>query len=118
LDEKHDGTITRKELEAGLKKFIPEIETNEINEIFTSLDSDGSGTIDYEEFLRTCLDKAILHDVNTLQAIFDNFEKNGIMSIENLMVSLNMNVDENDKDKDNSTICFEEFKRMMAFVKG
>merc|ERR1712118_637695 len=57
LDADNDGTLTAQELKQGiLKAGIKEMPDN-LTEMMKDLDSDGSGFIDYTEFLAATLSK-------------------------------------------------------------
>ena len=60
FDSNNDGTISYVELEEGIKKLhCKNISDNDIETIFTSLDTDRSGSIDYTQFLAASLDEKI-----------------------------------------------------------
>ena len=76
FNEKDDGKLTKGELTKGLCQYVDENKVkNEIDGIFLMLDGANHGYIEYEEFLRACLDKnTILDDEHILYA-FNFFDK-------------------------------------------
>ena len=71
-----DCKLSQKELEEGLLKFFRKQEVEEkINDIFLLLDGANHGYIEFEEFLRACLDKKkVLCNENLVYA-FNFFDK-------------------------------------------
>ena len=94
------------------------------DEIFSQLDGDNNGYIDYEEFLRATLDRKSFVNENVLNLAFDFFDKNrtGYISRDKIMsyfINSNMNeelftkiFDEIDMNKDGK-IDFIQFKELM-----
>ena len=122
--------LTKDELLNGLYKFAErEIINDCINDLFILLDGDNNGYIEYEEFLRACVDKkTILSDENLIYAFkFLDKEKSGFVSIKSIMRAFkksNKTVEEifknsiKEVDRDNDgKINFEEFKELMLRVK-
>jgi len=64
FNESGNCELSKEELRKGLKEFKPEIELDKkFDDIFKELDGDNNGTIEFEEFLRGCIDKnEILND--------------------------------------------------------
>ena len=122
--------LTKDELLNGLYKFAEkEIINNCINELFILLDGDNNGYIEYEEFLRACINKkTILSDENLIYAFkFLDKDKSGFVSIKNIMRAFKKSnkiieeifknsIKEVDRDND-GIINFEEFKELMLRVK-
>ena len=71
-----DGKLTKNELYHGLIKYYNEEDIRkEINDIYFMLDGADRGFLEFEEFLRACLDKKkLLSDENLLYA-FNFFDK-------------------------------------------
>ena len=96
------------------------------DDIFSLLDGDNNGYIDYEEFLRATLDRSLLVNERMLKLAFSFFdkEKTGFISkdrIMNYFIGTNMTeeifnfiFDEIDSDKD-GRINFRDFKEMMMY---
>ena len=51
MDDDGNKSLNFKEFKKGLRDYGMDVEADEAKEIFTSMDRDGSGTIDFEEFL-------------------------------------------------------------------
>lgn len=52
LDVNSDGMISRKELLEGYRKVTTaELNDDQLNEMFDNIDKDGSGVIEYSEFV-------------------------------------------------------------------
>lgn len=128
LDKNGDGTLTLDEIKTGCKKHKVNLPAN-FDEIFASIDSDGSGKIDYTEFIAATMETSLQHRDDLLWAAFRVFDidNDGKITIEELGKVLrsddvsNVNGDaeklkaliaEFDSNKD-GCIDFEEFKEMM-----
>ena len=76
FDENGDGRLTREELIKGLNKIMTPAEAvTEVNRIMSMIDVDGSGFIEYEEFLRACINKDKVLTTENLQTVFNMFDK-------------------------------------------
>jgi calcium-dependent protein kinase len=77
LDGNGDGLLTVNEMKQGLKnagfKEIPP----DLQQIMEDIDSDGSGVIDYTEFLAASLDKKQYQQESAVWDAFKFFDKNG-----------------------------------------
>merc|ERR1712003_56421 len=77
LDHNGDGLLTVKELKEGLDKAglkeIPE----DLQQILKDVDADGSGVIDYTEFLAATLDKKVYLCEDACWQAFRVFDRNG-----------------------------------------
>jgi len=93
--------------------------------MFKIIDTDNSGSIEYQEFIRACISKEALFDENLLNFAFSFFDRqkigqitiyglNYIFSDENIIPEriLKILVDEIDSNGDGQ-ICYNDFKRMM-----
>merc|ERR1719310_2015200 len=77
LDDNGDGLLTAAEMkeglaQAGLKEIPPDLE-----QIMKDVDSDGSGVIDYTEFLAATLDKKVYMSEDVCWQAFRIFDRNG-----------------------------------------
>merc|ERR1719446_1983742 len=77
LDKNGDGLLTPVEMKeglkvAGLKEIPPDLQA-----ILEGVDADGSGVIDYTEFLAATLDKQQYMKEDVCWAAFSVFDRNG-----------------------------------------
>jgi len=127
LDNNGDGLLTAAEMkeglaQAGLKEIPPDLQ-----QILEEVDSDGSGVIDYTEFLAATLDKKVYMAEDVCWQAFRIFDRNGDGKIDKSEIQHVLNDDrvqsaaakdlaeimkEIDKNGD-AEIDFEEFMHMM-----
>jgi Ca2+-binding EF-hand superfamily protein len=74
LDANGDGKITKEELQAGYSKSLG-ITDEEINELMKKLDNDGSGSIDYTEFVAAAMNREKVLTKKRIQDCFQMFDK-------------------------------------------
>ena len=121
-----DGKLSKKELYSGLITYFNHTEIdNEIDGIFLLLDGANHGFLEYEEFLRACLDQKMICSDEHLVYAFNFFDKDntGRISVEKIMaIFVDDNVSEEvfrsifneiDQNQDGE-IDFAEFKDMMT----
>jgi len=77
LDENKDGTLTLNEVKHGLEKLGKKDIGVDIEEIFKSIDTDGSGRIDYTEFLAASIDRKEFLRQERLNEAFMMLDKKG-----------------------------------------
>jgi len=77
LDENGDGLLTSKELREGITKAGFEEVPADLQQILEDVDSDGSGMIDYTEFLAATLDKQMYLQEDICWAAFRVFDRDG-----------------------------------------
>ncbi|KAL8426512.1 hypothetical protein Efla_004877 [Eimeria flavescens] len=77
LDEDGDGSITLHELRTGLKKAGIKDIPSDLEQLMKDVDSDGSGVIDYTEFVAATLDKRQYIQANVCWAAFRVFDLDG-----------------------------------------
>jgi calcium-dependent protein kinase len=129
MDENNDGTLSIAEVKEGLTRAgFPE--PKELDSILNSVDSDGSGVIDYTEFMAATLDRQRYMQEDVCWRAFRVFDKDGSGSItktelrealQDGEVEAMMDYDEAELDKiildadknGDGQIDFEEFFAMM-----
>lgn len=131
LDKNGDGLLTLAEIRTGLEKAGLTETLQGLEETLSSIDADGSGVIDYTEFLSAALDREQYEKEDILWSAFRVFDRDndGKITKDELLAVLNRNADDDDDtnrdktlveifedvDKDgDGEIDFEEFKKMMT----
>lgn len=118
--------LSREELVAGYTKMLgsPELAMEEVDVIMKRVDTDGSGFIDYTEFVAATMNKKKLVNKANLETVFKAFDKDGSGSIstdelKTMLGGENMRDDlwieligEVDEDK-NGEVDLVEFTNMM-----
>ena len=128
FNELGDCKLTKEELIRGLIKYHEEEEVEKkVDELFSLLDGDNNGFIEYEEFLRACVDLKEILTENNLKYAFKFLDNNNsgklnaqkiiyaFMNKENKMFEIAVNKDIGDVDSDgDGEINFNEFKKLMT----
>merc|ERR1719453_207555 len=127
LDDNGDGLLTAAEMKAGLNKAGLKEIPPDLLQIMQEVDSDGSGIIDYTEFLAATLDKKVYMAEDVCWQAFRIFDRNGDGKIDKKEIAAVLNDDgvqgaaakdmaeimaEIDKNGDGE-IDFQEFMQMM-----
>jgi len=127
FNESGNCELSKDELKKGLKEFKDEKEIEEkLDNIFKELDADNNGYIEFEEFLRACINKKEILNDKYLSYAFKFLDKqnkkllspeqiiSAFFSEENSALKETMNkiLNNNDYDK-NGLISFEEFKNII-----
>ena len=123
FDEDGSGRLTKEKLIKGLNNVLPLKEAEiEVNRLMDIIDVDGSGFIEYEEFLRAGLNKKKIITKENLEMSFNLFDinKRGKINFQELGKILGNNkkhvcqeiLNEADVDKDGE-INFNDFKTIM-----
>ncbi len=136
IDENGDGRITKEELYNGLQHYLDK-KGDELKEevelIFSHIDADHNGFIEYEEFIRAAIDKNYFLSDNFIKFAFSYFDRDGsgnitMEEVRNLFYlneknkksteaekQLKSSFDEIDINHDGS-LSFEEFVQMMKNI--
>ena len=127
FDRGNDGQISLQEFEQGLKQIKSNnLNENEINKLFESLDVDNNGSIDYTEFLAASMGEKIYLQQERLYEAFSvlDKDKSGAITKDELMSVLNIPNDEAgeveklmksaDKNGDGK-IDYKEFLELMGY---
>merc|ERR1712151_777968 len=77
LDKNGDGLLTATEMKEGLAKAGLKDIPADLQQIMEEVDSDGSGVIDYTEFLAATLDKKVYMKEDVCWSAFRVFDRNG-----------------------------------------
>ncbi len=77
LDDNGDGQLTIAEIMGGLEKAGVNEGAEEMRKVLEDIDSDGSGSIDYTEFLAATLDKRQYLKEDVCWAAFQVFDRDG-----------------------------------------
>lgn len=75
LDDNGDGKLTVNEIREGLGRLGLQEMPPDLQHILEAVDSDGSGIIDYSEFLAASLGKTLYMQEDRCQAAFDIFDR-------------------------------------------
>ena len=127
VNENGDGKLQKEELKKTLLKFVTEdfLEKHDYDGIFSMLDGDNKGYINYEEFLKGCLDRKKILDDDILSYSFNYFdpEGNGYISKNKIKdifgnkiddITFKSIFDEIDLDKDGK-ISYKDFKAILLY---
>ena len=127
IDLNLDGKLSKSEFEQAFKEAGIDINKEQIETMMKSIDFDGNGFIEYEEFIRVALPKEKLFTEKNLKIAFDMFDldKNGMISLDEFKTILGIKKI-NDKKvneellneipiKENEEMTFEQFK--LLFLK-
>ena len=124
IDLNLDGKLSKDELKYAFKEAGMEMKNEQLNKVIKSIDFDGNGFIEYEEFIRVTLPKERLFTEKNLKIAFDMFDldKNGAISLNEFKEILGI---EKIKDKNvnkellkeipikgNEEMTFEQFKKI------
>mmetsp|Transcript_106141 Transcript_106141/g.165698 ORF Transcript_106141/g.165698 Transcript_106141/m.165698 type:complete len:519 (-) Transcript_106141:164-1720(-) len=130
LDENSDGLLTVNEMKEGLNRCgLKEIPAD-LQQIMKDVDSDGSGVIDYTEFLAATLDKKVYMAEDVCWQAFRIFDRNGDGKIDKKEIAKVLNSDSDVQEaaaKDLAEIMAEldkngdgeiDFQEFMAMMRG
>ncbi|XP_026425435.1 calcium-dependent protein kinase 13-like [Papaver somniferum] len=126
MDGDNDGFVSVVELKAGLQNFSSQLVDSEVQMLTETIETNGKGTLDYDEFLAVSLHLRRMANDEHLHKAFSYFDKdrNGYIELEELKEALmddeaincsevaNDILQEVDTDKD-GRISYDEFAAMM-----
>ena len=131
FNKKGDCKLTKKELTEALYSYKDKADVDEMADaVFQRLDGDNNGYIEYEEFLRACVDKKSLMTKKKLKYAFKFLDKNNTNTLnaqkiinafltksnKEIEAIFNITIKEVDKDND-GIINFNEFVELMLKIK-
>ena len=124
IDLNLDGKLTKDELFVAFKEAGMEMKNSQLNKVIESIDFDGNGSIEYEEFIRVTLPKERLFTEKNLKIAFDMFDldKSGTISFNEFKEILGIKKIRDQKlynelleeipIKENEEMTFEQFKKL------
>ena len=124
IDLNIEGKLSKEELKYAFKEAGVEMESEQLNKVIQSIDFDGNGFIEYEEFIRVALPKERLFTEKNLKIAFDMFDldKNGTISLNEFKEILGIKkVKDKNVNKEllkeipikgNEEMTFEQFKKI------
>ena len=77
LDRDHDGKINKQDLFYGYEKMYGDETNKYVDKIFNRIDVDGSGEIDYTEWVIATIDKKTLLTDDKLRTAFNMIDIDG-----------------------------------------
>merc|ERR1711972_647001 len=77
IDVNGDGKLSMVELTEGLQKSGLDLSGFDVKQIVANMDGDGSGSVDYTEFLAAAIDKKAALTEEVLWTSFNVFDRNG-----------------------------------------
>ena len=128
FNDSGDCKLTKEELIKGLSKYRNRLEVaKKVDHLFLLLDSDNNGYIEFEEFLRACIDKKEILTERFLDYAYKFMDKENkgnltVQDINNLFceggnklfeIAINKDISDVDEDGDGN-INFQEFKKLMT----
>lgn len=126
LDKNGDGQLSKEEILEGYEEhFGMPINEEEVDKMFTNIDIDGSGSIDYTEFVMATMNEKNMSSNDKLLQAFRMFDKDGsgTISADEIKEVLGCNSYLNPKviedimkevdENGDGEIQFEEFVHMM-----
>lgn len=120
MDKNGDGTVSRQELELGLRALGQVVNPETFGEVFAWLDSNGNSTLDYSEWLCATMEPRQIATEESMKDLFDFFDTDATGSISRQELTAVLKdedearnvIDKYDASKD-GFIDYEEFKRVM-----
>ena len=121
LDRNQDGSLTVEEIKLGVAQ-LKDVKLD-VEDIFSSIDTDGSGVINYTEFLAATIDQKVYLKEERLYEAFKAFDKDGSGKISSEEIKSIMQADDAAKIEDliknfdangDGEIDYNEFITMMS----
>merc|ERR1719191_79028 len=81
MDVNNDGMLSMDELKNGLEKSGLGEVTSDLTEMMAALDADGSGKIDYTEFVAATMSKKMANSYDSIWQVFKQFDRDNSGSI-------------------------------------
>ena len=128
FNDSGDCKLTKEELIKGLSNYRDSLEVaKKVDHLFLLLDSDNNGYIEFEEFLRACIDKKQLLKEEYLKYAYKFMDKENkgnltVQDVNNLFcegsnklfeIAISKDISDVDEDGDGN-INFQEFKKLMT----
>jgi calcium-dependent protein kinase len=87
-DKNGDGVLSKEEIMAGYQDIYGSVDEEEIDKMIKSVDLDGNGVIDYNEFLNCTINRDKIISEKNLKFAFNTFDKDGsgAISIDEIML--------------------------------
>lgn len=96
IDINNDGSLDKKEVKLGYSKFFNrDLSDEEVDAIFDQVDVDGTGELEYSEFVFGALGEKQLLSIENLRKAFNIFDKDGSGSISMDELAEMLSCDEN-----------------------
>jgi len=127
-DTNGDGVLSREEIVNGYRKTYGKVDENEIDNMIKSIDLDGNGVIDYNEFLTCSMNQEKIMRNDNLKMCFDEFDTDhsGKISLDEIGNIFKRGGNDNEEDMEafknmikaadengDGEISFEEFQEIM-----
>jgi calcium-dependent protein kinase len=127
-DSNGDGVLSREEIVNGYRKTYGKVDENEIDNMIKSIDLDGNGVIDYNEFLTCSMNQEKIMRNDNLKLCFDEFDTDhsGKISLDEIGNIFKRGNNDNEEDIEafknmikaadengDGEISFEEFQEIM-----
>ena len=75
IDSDHTGTISFVEMAEACKRLNIQVD---IDKLIQSMDEDGDGVINYDEFITATADRQLVHHQNNIWWAFCEYDTNGV----------------------------------------
>lgn len=86
MDDNNSGTLDAYEFRKGIKDFQIDIDEKDIDGLFKSFDIDGTGAVDFDEFVRVVVGPMNQFRTQLVQKVFNKIDYNGdgVLGIEDI----------------------------------